>query len=425
MTTTGADSEGRGGAHARRHFWTRVWTLMFGSALAYLPVALAPNMIHAIARRTDELAYDRSTPVRSGVLTTLTMGEAAAVLGVLAALVIALNLIAWSLGPAVTSDGAPRATEALRLEHLELCGSVFGVGATMTFVAALLDGLPYSVDLAALLLFPAVFVIVVLSQDLFLATQRGVGARRLLRREASLLRRRELLATAARLRPRDPRASVHPFAALAVELVLLAVVTVATGLLMIMVFDEERGAGPALDSSDVVFVVVTSALTMFTAVLLVLWTVRCWLLRRYVGAVLAAALGGILYVVVGAGIVWAALDEDAVAEAVASAAVLYAWILLPAAVLLVGTIGIGRRGRFPGVTATLRAALLRERYRLRRADGDGGRRNGRAGGSAPTLRPLIGRARTVARAAARQPSRREPDTRFGTVRSGRRPRRIR
>ena len=402
MITTVTDSGGRGGAHTRRRFWTRVWMLMFGSALAYLPVALAPNLIHAIARRTDELAYDRSTPVRSGVLTTLTMGEAAALLGVVAALVIALNLIAWSLGPAVTSDGSSRATEALRLEHLELCGSVFGVGATMTFVAALLDGLPHSVDLAALLLFPAVFVIVVLSQDLFLATQRGVGARRLLRREASLLRRRELLVTAARLRPHAPRASGHPFAALAGELALLAVVTMATGLLMVAVFDDEPGSGPVLDSSDVAFVTVTSAITMFTAVVLVLWTVRCWLLRRYVGAVLAAALAGAIYVVVGTGIVWAALDEDAVAEAIASAAVLYAWILLPAAVLLVGTTGIGGRGRFPGVTATLRAALLRERYRLRRADADadGGGENGCAGSPVPSLRHLIVRARAVTRAGA-------------------------
>ncbi|WP_349535786.1 hypothetical protein [Rhodococcus rhodochrous] len=399
MTTTATDSEARGGAHARRRFWTRVWMLMFGSALAYLPVALAPNLIHAVARRTDELAYDRSTPVRSGVLTTLTMGEAAAVLGVLAALVIALNLIAWSLGPAITAEGSSRSTEALRLEHLELCGSVFGVGATMTFVAALLDGLPHAVDLAALLLFPAVFVIVVLSQDLFLATQRGVGARRRLRREASLLRRRELLATAARLRPADSRAAGHPFAALAVELALLAVVTVATGLLMVVVFDDESGSGPLPDSSDVVFVVVMSAITMFTAAVLVLWTVRCWLLRRYVGAVLAAALGGTLYVVVGAGIVWAALDEDAVAEAIASAAVLYAWIILPAAVLLLGTVGFGRHGRFPGVTAALRAAVLRERYRVRRAEVDGGRRDGRAEGSVPPLRHLIVRARTVARAA--------------------------
>lgn len=404
MTTTATDSEARGGAHARRRFWTRVWMLMFGSALAYLPVALAPNLIHAVARRTDELAYDRSTPVRSGVLTTLTMGEAAAVLGVLAALVIALNLIAWSLGPAITAEGSSRSTEALRLEHLELCGSVFGVGATMTFVAALLDGLPHSVDLAALLLFPAVFVIVVLSQDLFLATQRGVGARRRLRREASLLRRRELLATAARLRPGDPRVAGHPFAALAVELAILAVVTVVTGLLMIVVFDDESGSGLLLDSSDVAFVVVTSAITMFTAVVLVLWTVRCWLLRRYVGAVLSAALAGTLYVVVGAGIVWAALDEDAVAEAIASAAVLYAWIVLPAAVLLLGTVGVGRRGRFPGVTAALRAAVLRERYRVRRAELDGDRRNGRAEGSVPPLRHLIVRARTVARVAPADPT---------------------
>src|SRR5690606_16028143 len=175
--------------------------------------------------------------------------------------------------------------------------------------------------------------------------------------------------------------------------------TVATGLLMVVVFDDESGSGPLPDSSDVVFVVVMSAITMFTAAVLVLWTVRCWLLRRYVGAVLAAALGGTLYVVVGAGIVWAALDEDAVAEAIASAAVLYAWIILPAAVLLLGTVGFGRHGRFPGVTAALRAAVLRERYRVRRAEVDGGRRDGRAEGSVPPLRHLIVRARTVARAA--------------------------
>jgi hypothetical protein len=273
---------------------------------------------------------------------------------------------------------------------------VFGVGATMTFVAALLDGLPDAVDLAALLLFPAVFVIVVLSQDLFLATQRGVGARRMLRREAALLRRRELLATAARFRPRSRLAALRPVTALTVELVVLVIVTSATGLLLVVAFADDQSPGPVVDSKDVLFVVAASVATVLAAVVLVPWTVRCWLLQRYVGAVLAVAVGGTLYIVLGAGIVWAALDEDAAARAAAATVVLLAWTLLPPTVLLAGTTGIRGRGQLPGVAAALHAALLRERYRLRCADLDG-----RGNRSVPPLRRLLERARAVAHATSR------------------------
>ncbi|MEU5842907.1 hypothetical protein [Rhodococcus sp. NPDC047139] len=394
--TSGAVRRGRDGAHARRRFWSRVWMLMLGSALAYIPVALAPHLLQLVARRADELAYDRYTPARSGVLTTLSFGEAAAVLGVLAALVIALNLIAWSLGPAISADSSPRQTEAIRLEHVELCGSVFGVGATMALVAALLDGLPESVDLAALLLFPAVFVIVVLSQDLYLATQRGVGARRMLRRESSLLRRRELLATAARFRPRGRPAAARPAVALGAELLALTIVTAVVGLSLLVVFDDPPPSAPVVAAVDAVFVVAASIATVLVAVVLVPWTVRCWLLRRYVGAVLAVAIGGTLYVVLCAGIVWAALDEDTIGEAFVTAVVLLGWTLLPPVALLVGTLGVRGRGYFPGVTATLHAALLRERYRLRCTDA------GQAGeGPVPGWRPLVARARKLAHTTSR------------------------
>ncbi|UYP17927.1 hypothetical protein OED52_14785 [Rhodococcus sp. Z13] len=391
MTTT---ASGRSVAHARRRFWRRVWTLVFGSALAYVPVALAPQLLHAVVHRTDELVGDHTTPERSGVLTTLSMGEAASVLGVLAALVIALNIIAWSIGPVVAEDGSPRITEALRTEHLELCGPVFGVGATMTFVAALLDGMPHSVDLAALLLFPAVFVIVVLSQDLFLATRRGGGVRRMLLRENSLLRRRELLVTAARLRPRDPRAATRPFLMCTLELVLLTAVTTAVALLPAVALGDGTGGEPVLTLDDIVGAAIVSAIVVLMAVVLVPWTVRCWLLHRYVGAVLAVAVGGTLYLVVAGGIVWAVLDGESSVDALVSVVPLLVWVFLPVVVLAVGTLGIRGRGRLPGVTAALRSALLRERFTLRWADTGDGR-------GAPELRPLLARARRVASYAGR------------------------
>lgn len=392
------EQSGRAGARTRRRFWTRIWSIIVGSALAYLPVALAPYLIHRVARRTDDLAHDRHTPIRSGVLTTLTPSEAAGVLGVLAALVIALNLIAWSLGRATASPDSAPASEALRIEHVELCGSVLGVGASMAFVAALVDGLPDSVDLAALLLFPAVFVIVVLSQDLFLATQRGAGARRMLRRESALLRRRELLTTAARLRPANRYVRSRPGMALGLELAALTVVTAAVGLVLLAVFDDDPAAWRAIGIDDILAAAVLSAILVFTSAVLVPWTVRCWLLRRYIGAVLAVAVGGTLYVVFGAGIIWAALDEEVAIEALAVTLILLGWTFLPPLVLTLGTAGIGGRGRLPGVSAALHSVLLRERHRLRRAELDDRPTDGR---SIPPLRHLVARARAVAYATTR------------------------
>lgn len=389
---------GRTGARTRRRFWTRIWSIIVGSALAYLPVALAPHLLHRVARRTDDIAHDEHTPIRSGVLTTLTPSEAAAVLGVLAALVIALNLIAWSLGRATTSPDSAHTSEALRLEHVELCGSVLGVGASMAFVAALVDGLPESVDLAALLLFPAVFVIVVLSQDLFLATQRGAGARRVLRRESSLLRRRELLTTAARLRPTNPYARRHPGVVSGIEFAALTVVTAAAGLVLLAVFDDDPAAWRAIGTDDILATVQLSAILVFTSVVLVPWTVRCWLLRRYVGAVLSVAVGGTLYVVLGVGIIWAALDEEDAVEALAVTLILLGWAFLPPVVLAIGTTGVGGRGRFPGVSAVLHSALLRERHRLRRAALDDRSADGHA---IPPLRHIVARARAAASATTR------------------------
>lgn len=163
-------------------------------------------------------------------------------------------------------------------------------------------------------------------------------------------------------------------------------------------FDDDPAAWRAIGTDDILATVQLSAILVFTSVVLVPWTVRCWLLRRYVGAVLSVAVGGTLYVVLGVGIIWAALDEEDAVEALAVTLILLGWAFLPPVVLAIGTTGVGGRGRFPGVSAVLHSALLRERHRLRRAALDDRSADGHA---IPPLRHIVARARAAASATTR------------------------